>query len=241
MLPLHSKKKIKEQNFLKCVQLLGHQLLLLLCQCIPLVVRLLDNRFYGQAPPAIMPPQPGFGYQQQLLPGMSPGGPPMPNFFVPMVQQGQQGQRPGGGHGGPVPVQQGQQPLPFVQQQGIYCALSHYLRDAGVSQPISIGAFSSALANASPSDQRTMLGENLYPLVEQLEPEYAAKITGMLLEMDKTEVLHLLESPEALRAEVAEAMEVLRNVQQQQVTNPAHQLAALPFYDGILKKECKTS
>ncbi|GJS01990.1 polyadenylate-binding protein 2-like protein, partial [Tanacetum coccineum] len=36
-----------------------------------------------------------------------------------------------------------------------------------------------------------MLGENLYPLVEQLEAEAAAKVTGMLLEMDQTEVLHL--------------------------------------------------
>ena len=73
-----------------------------------------------------------------------------------------------------------------------------------------------------------MLGENLYPLVEQLEPEMAAKVTGMLLEMDQTEVLHLLESPDALKAKVAEAMEVLRNVaQQQQATNAADQLGSL--------------
>ena len=51
-----------------------------------------------------------------------------------------------------------------------------------------------------------MLGENLYPLVEQLEPETAAKVTGMLLEMDQTEVLHLLESPEALKAKVVEGL-----------------------------------
>ena len=73
-----------------------------------------------------------------------------------------------------------------------------------------------------------MLGENLYPLVEQLEPEMAAKVTGMLLEMDQTEVLHLLESPDALKAKVAEAMEVLRNVaQQQQATNAADQSGSL--------------
>ena len=80
-----------------------------------------------------------------------------------------------------------------------------------------------------------MLGENLYPLVEQLEPETAAKVTGMLLEMDQTEVLHLLESPEALKSKVAEAMEVLRNVsQQQQAANPADQLASLSLNDGLV-------
>ncbi|KAL7236562.1 hypothetical protein ACSBR1_019790 [Camellia fascicularis] len=79
-----------------------------------------------------------------------------------------------------------------------------------------------------------MLGENLYPLVEQLEPEMAAKVTGMLLEMDQTEVLHLLESPEALTAKVAEAMEVLKNVQQQQASNPADQLASLSLNDWLV-------
>jgi polyadenylate-binding protein len=77
-----------------------------------------------------------------------------------------------------------------------------------------------------------MLGENLYPLVEQLEPEAAAKVTGMLLEMDQTEVLHLLESPEALKAKVNEAMEVLRTVQQQ-ATGTADQLASLSLNDNL--------
>lgn len=79
-----------------------------------------------------------------------------------------------------------------------------------------------------------MLGENLYPLVEQLEPEAAAKVTGMLLEMDQTEVLHLLESPEALKAKVAEAMEVLRSVVQQQAGGTADQLASLSLSDNLV-------
>lgn len=81
-----------------------------------------------------------------------------------------------------------------------------------------------------------MLGENLYPLVEQLEPDAAAKVTGMLLEMDQTEVLHLLESPEALKAKVAEAMEVLRTVaqQQQQAGGAADQLASLSLNDNLV-------
>ncbi|XP_016539542.1 polyadenylate-binding protein 8 isoform X2 [Capsicum annuum] len=208
--------------------------------------------------------QAGFGYQQQLVPGMRPGGGPMPNFFMPMVQQGQQGQRPGGRRGGAVPLQQGQQPVPLMQQQmfprgrgyryppgrglpdvgfpGVgggmfsipYDMGGMPMRDAGLSQPVPVGALASALANASPTEQRTMLGENLYPLVEQLEPDTAAKVTGMLLEMDQTEVLHLLESPEALKAKVAEAMEVLRNVSQQPSSNPADQLAALSLNDGLV-------
>lgn len=57
----------------------------------------------------------------------------------------------------------------------------------------------------------------------------------MLLEMDQTEVLHLLESPEALKSKVAEAMDVLRNVAQQQNPNaPTSQLAGLTLSDGII-------
>lgn len=79
-----------------------------------------------------------------------------------------------------------------------------------------------------------MLGESLYPLVEQLERDHAAKVTGMLLEMDQTEVLHLLESPDALKAKVAEAMEVLRNVAQQQANTASDQLAGMSLNDGIV-------
>lgn len=57
-----------------------------------------------------------------------------------------------------------------------------------------------------------MLGESLYPLVDQLERESAAKVTDMILEMDQTEVLHLIESPEALKDKVSEALEVLSSV-----------------------------
>ncbi|KAG7030974.1 Polyadenylate-binding protein 2 [Cucurbita argyrosperma subsp. argyrosperma] len=228
-----------------------------------------QQMFYGQGPPTMIPSQGGFGYQQQLVPGIRPGGGPMPNFFVPMVQQGQQGPRPGGRRAGAV--QQNQQPVPMMQQQMLprggrvyryppgrglpdvpmpgvaggmfsvpYDMGGMPLRDASLSsQPVPVGALASALANATPDQQRTMLGENLYPLVEQLEPDNAAKVTGMLLEMDQTEVLHLLESPEALKAKVAEAMEVLRNVaaatQQQQAGNAAaDQLSSLSLTENLV-------
>ncbi|PIA25461.1 hypothetical protein AQUCO_11400019v1 [Aquilegia coerulea] len=82
--------------------------------------------------------------------------------------------------------------------------------DVQRSGPVPITTLSSALASASPEQQRQMLGEQLFPLVEQLEHELAGKITGMLLEMDQTEVLHLIESPDALKKKVDEALHVLQ-------------------------------
>ncbi|CAN7034714.1 hypothetical protein IGI04_032143 [Brassica rapa subsp. trilocularis] len=73
-----------------------------------------------------------------------------------------------------------------------------------------ISKLTSLLASASPADRTRMLGERLYPLVERQEPLHVAKVTGMLLEMDQAEILHLMESPEALKSKVSEALDVLR-------------------------------
>ncbi|KAK1309751.1 putative polyadenylate-binding protein [Acorus calamus] len=69
---------------------------------------------------------------------------------------------------------------------------------------------SSMLAAASPQQQKQMLGERLFPFVQNIKFDLAAKITGMLLEMDNSELLLLLESPEALGAKVEEAVKVLK-------------------------------
>ncbi|OWM82476.1 polyadenylate-binding protein 7 [Punica granatum] len=69
---------------------------------------------------------------------------------------------------------------------------------------------SSLLAAASPEQQKQILGERLYPLVQKNKPDLVAKITGMLLEMDNSELLLLLESPESLAAKVEEAVQVLK-------------------------------
>lgn len=68
----------------------------------------------------------------------------------------------------------------------------------------------SMLAAAPPQEQKQMLGERLFPLIQRMYPELAGKITGMLLEIDNSELLHMLESQESLKAKVEEAVAVLQ-------------------------------
>ena len=65
-----------------------------------------------------------------------------------------------------------------------------------------------ALAAVPPSQQKQVLGERLYPLVQAARPEpgLAGKVTGMLLELDNSELLRLLESPEQLSKKISQAV-----------------------------------
>ncbi|CAF4481410.1 unnamed protein product [Rotaria sp. Silwood2] len=74
-----------------------------------------------------------------------------------------------------------------------------------------------ALANATPQEQKQMLGERLFPLIQQMQPDLAGKITGILLEIDNTELLHMLQSPESLKAKLEEAIAVLQAHQAKQL------------------------
>lgn len=150
------------------------------------------------------------------------GAYPMPGY------QGMPGR--GGGRGMPVRGGRGGRgPQPPVQQPGI--KFNQQVRNAGVGMPPGPmpqqppvpqqqppvmappaphePLTAAALASASPEMQKNMIGERLYPLIHSSQPELAGKITGMLLEMDNSELLHLLESPDALGAKITEALQVL--------------------------------
>merc|ERR1719321_1643961 len=105
----------------------------------------------------------------------------------PMMPQGPQGARPMGA------PQMPQQPQGAPQQ------------------PMQGGAplNASALAAAPPAVQKQMIGEKLYPLIAKIQPEMAGKVTGMMLEMDNSELLMLLESEPQLMHKVNEALQVL--------------------------------
>lgn len=116
-----------------------------------------------------------------MMPGARPPRTVRPSFRQPMMNQG-------GATNNGVPRR------PYVQ------------KNPRRPEPLT----AASLAAATPEQQKVMLGERLYPLVLAREPETASKITGMLLEMDKGELLHLIESPEALNSKINEAVTVLR-------------------------------
>lgn len=66
-------------------------------------------------------------------------------------------------------------------------------------------------ANGSVQQQKQILGEAIFPKIQNLQPELAGKITGMLLEMDNQELVHLIEDESALKAKVDEALGVYQD------------------------------
>merc|ERR1719238_2451093 len=121
------------------------------------------------------------GGPQMMGKGAMPGMAPMGMMRPPMPQPQMQ-QRP------PMPQQ--------MQQQA-----------PAAGAPLN----ASALAAAPPAVQKQMIGEKLYPAIAKFQPELAGKVTGMMLEMDNSELLMLLESDQQLKTKVDEALVVLQS------------------------------
>jgi len=66
------------------------------------------------------------------------------------------------------------------------------------------------LATLDNAQAKQLLGEKLFVEITKYEKDMAGKITGMLLEMDNTELILLLEDGNALRRKITEALSVLR-------------------------------
>merc|ERR1712194_62848 len=73
------------------------------------------------------------------------------------------------------------------------------------------------LQNAKPAEKKRMIGERLFRKILVVEPRLAGKITGMLLELDNTELLVLLTEHRALMNRINEALTVLKDHQQKQL------------------------
>ncbi|KAI8926602.1 hypothetical protein BC831DRAFT_500713 [Entophlyctis helioformis] len=182
--------------------------------------------------------QPGFPPQQPgMVPPPYAGGMPIqggarpPRQPRPQSGRGQPGAPlPGGPQGAPgagFPAQQAGAPggLPPNAARGRggaagykYTANARNALGAQPGMPAAANgapmpgrpALNAATLAALPADQqKRTLGEALFPLVQSQAPQAAGKVTGMLLEMDNGELLHLLESPEALNGKVSEALAAL--------------------------------
>ena len=70
-----------------------------------------------------------------------------------------------------------------------------------------------------------MIVDRLHRHIHDQQPEHASKITGMLLEMDFTDLLSILKSPDALRKKI---VEVLVQHQASVVLNVVHRQPPRP-------------
>eukprot|EP00667_Euglena_gracilis_P005071 EG_transcript_5101 len=91
-----------------------------------------------------------------------------------------------------VPPQQARAPVPAMRSTEDPTLTNEYLAGLPVDQ------------------QKNLLGERLFSYIDRDYPDLAAKITGMLLEMEPREILGLLGQPELLGSKVSEALEVLK-------------------------------
>jgi len=152
----------------------------------------------------------GRGFGRGGAGGRRPTGPPQQ---MPQGQVGQPGQR---GVKFAQGVRNRDQQMPQGQVGG----------QQQVPQTIVPGALSkeqlaTMLVTASQEQQKQLLGERLYALIAPSQPSLTGKITGMLLEgLDNGELLHLIDSPEALQAKIQEAISALHAHMQE--TTPAN-------------------
>ncbi|KAG6374440.1 polyadenylate binding protein [Boletus reticuloceps] len=164
---------------------------------------------YPRAPRAPSARGPGSSPTNPTAPIPRANGPPPTNGAPRPGPQGAPASRPPPA-GAPAPGTRSQQAYK-LNPQTRNVAPSAPVPSVPIAQPEVSVLTNTALANASPMEQKQMLGEVIYMRIAPSQPELAGKITGMLLEMDNAELLHLVESNEAMNAKVNEALTVLHD------------------------------
>jgi len=140
--------------------------------------------------------------------GTSPGNGPAPR---PAPQQGSPARAPAGGapSGGRPP--QNYKLNPQTRNAGVAAPGGQAGPAQAAAQSEVPTLTAASLAGVPSMEQKQMLGEVIYMKIVSTQPELAGKITGMLLEMENSELLHLLEAPDAMASKVNEALIVLHD------------------------------
>lgn len=79
----------------------------------------------------------------------------------------------------------------------------------GVAQTVTPDTVTDSSIVSAGENNKDILGGQLYPLIFTYQPELAAKITGMLLELDNDEIKFLISSPDDLLNRIGEAVQLL--------------------------------
>jgi len=121
--------------------------------------------------------------------------------------------------GGGIPMTRGAYPMPHQQRHPMSFGqqattpgrrpMNHPGGGHG-AQPTTNQELISQLAVLDNAQAKQLLGEKLFVEIAKHEKDAAGKITGMLLEMDNTELIMLLEDKAALRKKIDEALQVLK-------------------------------
>jgi polyadenylate-binding protein len=160
--------------------------------------------------PLYAPGAPVFYAAQPVVRGY-PTGVPRPGYpgYPPQPRTGYQNYPRGGPRGGGQQKPRNQKPRqPGQQMPGPYPGIK-YNANVRNAQP------TEQEAQMSDGERKQLLGETLYPLIANhlakigQSDEQAGKITGMILELDTQELVHLIETPDVLVAKVTEALNVL--------------------------------
>jgi polyadenylate-binding protein len=143
-----------------------------------------------------------------------PGGPRNPAFMAP----GHMAVRPPRVNAGVAPAM-GAAPRPAGtgQPQAVFKQQARNVPSAAPGAPVAVAPapnkndLAAMLAQATPEQQKQMLGERLYMLIVPTQSQLAGKITGMLLEgLDTAELLGLIDSPLALDEKIKLALDALQ-------------------------------